>query len=917
MHERPALSIRHRLVLILVATVLGVIALHDGAAYLNVRRAALAGAHDRLGSVAAQLGGMLESSVSQMRAQTQAAARDTAVRALLTGAATQRITDSAVARLRRLAGTGVSVAVVELRDIAGRRLWTTAAGPVAADDTVGRDVHRGIAGPDSSVVGRFVTNGDTLAYPVVAKAARGSEVLGYVVQWRRVGGSREAQQQLLALIGAEATLYLGNTRGSGWTDFARAAEPPPVPLPAAAAVEYARAGSDARLAATRAVAGAPWTLVVETSRAAVLAPARAMIRELAWLTALLLALGGAAAWLLATRLTTPLAELGDAAAAMSAGDYSRRVAVGRHDEVGALAATFNTMAESVAGARDRLAAYTKEIEDQAAELSEQTAELELANQDLSESVEEAVHARDALDAALGAHALVAAELDAALASAPVGFAFYDTELRFRRVNASLAAFTGFPADAHIGRTVAEVVPTVAPAIEGHLRNVLQTGECVFDVEFSGEMAGEPGVVRHWLTTYYPIRAADGAALGVGAVVSDRTGYKALEQQYRHAQKMEAVGRLAGGVAHDFNNVLTAIGNYSQFLLDDLGPGDPRADDVAEISRATERAARLVRQLLAFSRQQVLQPRALDLNATVGDLAPMLGRLIGAQVHLDTKLEPALGVVHADPGQVEQILVNLVVNAQDAMPAGGTLTIETANAELDAEYAEHHLHAVAGSYVVLAVSDTGCGMSRETQARIFEPFFTTKETGKGTGLGLATVYGIVKQSAGYVWVYSELGRGTTFKIYLPLAAGDVDDGDEVLLSRPAPAGGAETILLVEDDDAVRAAARRTLARAGYTVLEASNGTEALARYAEAASPIDLVVTDLVMPEMGGRDLAARLRACHPHTRVLYMSGFTQDAAVRQSVLAPGEVFLEKPFTPDGLARKIREVLALPANEARAA
>jgi PAS domain S-box-containing protein len=663
--------------------------------------------------------------------------------------------------------------------------------------------------------------------------------------------------------------------------------------------------------------GTPWTLVVESPRGRALAPVQAMVEQLAGLTVLLLLLGGAATWVLTGRLTTPLAELAGAAAGLTSGDYTRRVTVRRRDEVGALATTFNAMAESVANARDRLAAHAQEIEKQAATLATQATELSLANNELSDSVEEAVRARDALDAALHAHAQIAAELDAALASAPVGFAFYDSSLRFRRVNGTLAAFTGLPAEAHVGRTIDEVMPSVASEIGRHMRHVLTTGECVFDVEFCGDTAAQPGVVRHWNTTYYPIRAGDGGFLGVGAVLSDQTAYKELEHQLRHAQKMEAVGRLAGGVAHDFNNILTAITNYSHFLLEDLEPADARRNDVSEISKAADRATTLVRQLLAFSRQQVLQPRALDLNATVRDLAPMLSRLIGAQVHLDTRLIEGLGVVHADPGQIEQVLVNLVVNASDAMPEGGTLTIETANAQLDADYVQQHADAVAGPYVVLAVSDTGSGMSRETQARIFDPFFTTKELGKGTGLGLATVYGIVKQSGGNVWVYSEPGQGTRFKIYLPRAATDVDDdGEQPLPSRPL-IGGAETVLLVEDNDAIRIVARRTLVRCGYAVLEASNGLEALARHGGTGGRIDLLVTDLVMPEMGGRDLASRLRDRYPTTRVLYMSGFTHDTALRQSVLQATDFFLEKPFTPDALARKVREVLAPAATGDKAA
>ena len=387
---------------------------------------------------------------------------------------------------------------------------------------------------------------------------------------------------------------------------------------------------------------------------------------------------------------------------------------------------------------------------------------------------------------------------------------------------------------------------------------------------------------------------------------DITERKALEMQLLQAQKMEAVGLLAGGVAHDFNNVLTAIGGYAELVREDLPGEDARRHDVEEILRATERAATLTRQLLAFSRRQVLAPRVLDLNGVVAGVDNMLRRLIGADVELRTALGPVLGAVRADPGQLEQVIMNLVVNARDAMPRGGKLTIETANAELDESYALEHPSVVAGPYVMLAVSDSGVGMDAATQARIFEPFFTTKEKGKGTGLGLATVYGIVKQSGGNIWLYSEPGRGTTFKIYLPR----VDQPPEQPAAAPAPRAaprGSETVLLVEDDEAVRALARKMLAAHGYTVLAAASGAEALKLAADHTGPIHLLVTDVVLPGMSGRELAARFQSVRPALKVLYTSGYTDEAIVHHGVLDPGIAFLQKPFTSGALARKVRETL----------
>ena len=379
-----------------------------------------------------------------------------------------------------------------------------------------------------------------------------------------------------------------------------------------------------------------------------------------------------------------------------------------------------------------------------------------------------------------------------------------------------------------------------------------------------------------------------------------------QEQLTQARKMEAVGRLAGGIAHDFNNLLTVMIGRSQLLLRRLGAQDPVRRDIELMEQTADRAADLTRQLLAFSRKQVLQPTVLDLNAVVANMAEMLRRLIGEDIALVTAFDPALGHVKADLGQIEQIVMNLAANARDAMSKGGRLTLETANAELDVAYARHHVDVRPGPHVMLAVSDTGIGMTPETQAQIFEPFFTTKEPGAGTGLGLATVYGIVKQSGGHIWVYSEPGRGTTFKIYLPRVQEAVDPS-AARPGLPESARGYETILLVEDELAVRELARDVLRAHGYTVLEAQHGREALRISERHSGPIHLMLTDVVMPEMRGQELANRLAALRPTMPVVYMSGYTDAAVVHHGVLDPGTIFLQKPFTPDALARKIRQVL----------
>jgi len=390
-------------------------------------------------------------------------------------------------------------------------------------------------------------------------------------------------------------------------------------------------------------------------------------------------------------------------------------------------------------------------------------------------------------------------------------------------------------------------------------------------------------------------------------VVDITEHKKLEAQLIQSQKMEAIGTLAGGVAHDFNNILTTIIVNAELTLMDFGKDNPLHEVIEEIKKAGERAASLTRQLLAFSRKQVLQPVILNLNSVTTNLEKMLRRLIGEDVELETLLEPDLREVEADPGQIEQVIMNLAVNARDAMPQGGKLTIETANVDLGEDYfRDHGVRNAPGSYVILSVSDTGSGMDRETQSRIFEPFFTTKETGKGTGLGLSTVYGIIKQSNGYIWVYSEPGKGTAFKIYLPKVAGDAET-EEMEKTSMDDLTGSETVLIVEDDDRLLNLARKILQLRGYTVLEAKNGEEALRIAEEHGTQIDLLLTDVVMPVMGGRELAERLQPLRPEMKVIYMSGYTDDTIVHHGVLMPEVNFIEKPFTLEALAHKIREVL----------
>jgi len=407
------------------------------------------------------------------------------------------------------------------------------------------------------------------------------------------------------------------------------------------------------------------------------------------------------------------------------------------------------------------------------------------------------------------------------------------------------------------------------------------------------------------------KGADGQVTFFSTIARDLSEQKRLEAQFRQVQKMEAIGQLAGGVAHDFNNILGVVTGYAEILLQRLPQGDPLCRHAREIEKAAQRAAGLTRQLLAFSRKQALEPRPLDLNATVEGMEGMLRRLIGEDIDLVTVLAPDLLPVVADPGQIEQVLLNLAGNARDAMPKGGRLTIETAEVYLGEAYARDHLDVRSGPYTMLAVSDTGMGMDEATRARIFEPFFTTKGPGKGTGLGLATVYGVVKQSGGHVSVYSEPGRGTTFKVYLPQVPETAAAPAAEPVGAPAEApGGAETILVAEDEEALRGMILEVLEDMGYTVLMASDGSDALAVAEAHAGPIHLLLTDVVMPRLSGRELFERLGALRPGLRCVFMSGYTGHAALRNGTLPQGQGLLEKPFTPAGLLRKVRQRLDAP-------
>ena len=487
----------------------------------------------------------------------------------------------------------------------------------------------------------------------------------------------------------------------------------------------------------------------------------------------------------------------------------------------------------------------------------------------------------------------------------------DREGKFTLVNQALAEAYGTSVENILGKTNADFNLN-AGEVDQYRRDDLKVIEDRQEKFIPEEkITDSSGAVRWLQTIKRPIVSADGSVNQMLGVATDITARKKVEdalhdseQMLRQAQKMESLGTLAGGIAHDFNNLMTVVTGYSELVLRRMNPQDASRGKVEEIKTAGERAAGLTRQLLAFSRKQILKPIVLDLNTVVTGMGKMLPRVIGEDVELRFDLAGSLGRVKADPGQMEQVLMNLVVNARDAMPSGGCVTVKTENAEFSGRRGGGMVDP--GRYVVLSVTDNGVGMDSETQSHIFDPFFTTKEVGKGTGLGLSTVYGIVKQSGGTLWVYSEPDKGTTFKIYLPRTGAALDNETGNLASQEKLRGN-ETILLVEDEPMVRELAKDFLEEYGYRVLTAANGSEGLQVCEDFPEPIDLIITDVIMPQMSGRELAERARTLRPGTRVLYMSGFTDDAVVRHGVIADEMCFIQKPFSPDSLAAKAREIL----------
>jgi len=866
----------------------------------EVRSEALAAADLRLETVTSRTADLIAATLTSQRTQMAAVARDSSVW-LLASTRTGPRRDSAAARLFRADSLQATVLSIEIWDTTGTLRHATGA-PIGnvADSTRRRLL--ALLPPDDSVwIGRFVTDGDRVAYPTLA-TIRGAAAR--VVIWRRVASADQSRNPIIALIGSRSRLTVGNAGGVVWSDLTVPVAAPPAGA-ADSVVTWARPDGERVLVRRALVSRSPWAVAVEFPASAVTAGAEQLTRQLVVAALVLLTLGTVIAFQLGHSLSRPIANLAAAADRMRSGDYGHRVPVTRRDELGALTASFNAMADAIADGRSRLQAHAEDLRLRGDALAEQSRQTEFANAGLRAAAGEAERARASLQAAMTEHARTAAELDAALSSAPVGFGFHDTSLRYVRVNARLAGVIGRAPDAIVGRLPSEVLPDIGVRLEEGLSRALNTNRPVHDVELPLERSGTDRPDQFWLATMFPIRTRDAGLVGIGSVMLDMTDHRALERRFLHAQRMEAVGRLSGGIAHDFNNILTAIASFTSFAIDGLPPGHPAVDDLEQVRMAVARATALVSQLLAFSRQQAMLPLRLNLSDVARSVVPMLRRLVPEHVVLRHDLDAGVWPVLADPGRIEQVLVNLVVNAVDAMPDGGKLAIHTANATLDGRSDREPPGATPGDYAVLSVSDSGVGMDEETMAQAFEPFFSTKGV-RGTGLGLSTVYGIVRQSAGHVRIDSEPGRGTTVTAWFPRH-------DEDVPAQPPPSGRTvprrhdATILLVEDERLVRLAVRKILQTRGHRVLEASDGEAALALLANEGQQVDLVITDLVMPRVGGRELGLRIRDQGNLTPVLYMSGYAGDTAVRQSLLEPGSAFLEKPFTPAALLLRVDELL----------
>ena len=986
---RTALSIRLRLPLLICGLILGVLSVYTALAYRELRRGALLNARDRLHNVSRQLTDLLGASVGQLRNITQAAADDPATKAYIR--APESATEQALlTRFQKLADPTSSRVGVELWDEAGHRIVTTYDSLAPFELTAARELIRSLSDTEQVSVGWVRLEAGKAYLSVIARVRENVGAARYVVQRRRVTDSDSAANPVIAMIGFNSHIILGNRRGDLWTDFVRATAGPPIDWRNAhGIVEYQRAGAGTVLAEVSPLRGTPWTIIVEFPLASILAPVRSMLWQLIAADVVLMLLAALGAWMLSGTLTRPLAVLASAAESVSGGDYTLRIAIHRSDELGAVGVAFNHMASNVTDSLSALEEIVRELgtsEKRYRSIFDANPQpmwvydLEtLAFLAVNEAAVRLYGFSRVEFLAMTIDRIRPAELVSAhpMNVAEIGTRGVDGEVWRHRtkegvaieveVNSQALVYAGRHARLVIANDVTERQRAAALMHASQLRLqrvIASSGAVIFELRLTGanspvlewisdnvtailgydvaaayapdwwservhpddraRLSGERSQAteadgaheyrfRHqnggyrWLREERRIRRDDaGMPIEIVGAWLDITDHRQLELQLRHSQKMEAVGRLAGGVAHDFNNLLTVIvAECDLSLAAARDGGTPSMESFEEIKRAADRAAILTRQLLTFSRQQLIEPISLNVNDVVTNIDKMLLRLIGEDIAWTVALGDEVGFAVADRGQLEQVLVNLVVNARDAMPNGGKLLLETAVVNIDAEYAALHPDATTGPHIMIAIADSGSGMTEEVKSHLFEPFFTTKESGKGTGLGLATCYAIVRQFSGHIGIASETGSGTVVRVYLPQSR--IPAMSVTPVHRTVIAGGKETILLVEDEAQVRRLAARILVASGYHVLQASTAEEALSLLEGHKGPVDLLLTDVVLPKMNGRVLAERVRVDRPGLRILLTSGYSDDVVLRSQLLDHHVALLPKPFSRDSLLMKVRETL----------
>lgn len=847
------LSIQWKLPLLVTAVMSAVMVVLLIAAHRQVQRISAATVTERLEATTVQLAASVHtsSSASEREAQRLASLPEVAVFLRKPTEQARQQLFAVIDQRAQLDTTIVGVAVYDLSDarldLHGRHSTTLAQLPVPDHS------RRSSVSPDSAAVGPLMAVGGSVVYPVVAIVSDRGQRLGLFVLWRTVYPKPIARAQIAALFGSGSRLVLGSP-GGAWTDQVDTVAEPAVPFTTTThPIHTGQTAKDGFLTSVAHDSLSGWVTVLQVPDSVILAPANRFILQVGLLGAALVLLGGALVWGLGRGIAIPVYQVTEAAAAMGVADHGARIAIQRDDEIGRLALAFNQMADRV------------EMEAEARVASETQWRLLFRDN-------------------------------------PYPMWVYDpATLRFLAVNEAAIRQYGYSREEFFSITLADIRPPehiaalmedVADAMErnfisGIWRHRRKDGG-FFDVEVTGnsvEFAGSPARL---------------------VLAKDITSRRQLELQLLQSQKMEAVGRLAGGVAHDFNNLLAVILTYTELVRLEIADDDPRAADLDEVKAAAERATALTRQLLTFSRKGVVQTSLVDPGALVRGFEKMLRRLIGEDIQVETRLTPEAGTILADPSQFEQVLLNLAVNARDAMPGGGVLAIAVEPITIDEASRELHGLPEAGEYVMVSVSDTGVGMTAEVRAQLFEPFFTTKEVGRGTGLGLTTVYAIVTQAGGSVSVYSEPDRGSTFRLYFP-AVGSAPGGRKPISGSLPTVGGSETILLVEDDAAVRAAAIGALKRLGYTVLATEGADAAIELFNRNSGAIDLIVSDVVMPGTDGPTLLKRFREIRPDLKAVLMSGYTGDSITSRGVMESGIPFLQKPFTISRLGQVVREAL----------